>query len=102
MLNKRYAGMFVAAIIAIVVIWARLFHPIWDYYPPERLLNTLERSWFVTAGVRDLAFFVYIVVALGMMTLFFSICTGCRSALFGRSGFSLAGPFSGQPFMPRV
>ena len=76
MLEKRYAGMFVAAIIAIVVIWARLFHPTWDYYPPDRLVNTLERSWFVTVGVRDLAFFVYIVVALGMMTLFFSILQG--------------------------
>ena len=68
--------MFVAAIIAIVVIWARLFHPTWDYYPPDRLVNALERSWFVTTGVRTLAFFVFIVVALGMMTLFFSILQG--------------------------
>ena len=78
MFKKRYAGMFVAAIIAIVVIWARLFHPTWDYYPPDRLVNALERSAFVTAGVgvRDLAIFVYIVVAAGMMTLFFSIFQG--------------------------
>ncbi len=72
MFEKRYAGTIAAAIIAIVV-WARLFHPTWDYYPPERLVDGLERSWIVAAGVRDLAFFGYVVVALGMMTLFFSI-----------------------------
>lgn len=92
MLQKRYAGMFVAAIIAIVVIWARLCHPTWDYYPPDRLVNALERSWFVTAGLRDVAFFVYIVVALGMMTVFFSILQrrwslhpGLKGLLFGLS-----------------
>jgi len=84
--------MFVSAIIVIVVIWARLFHPTWDYYPPERLLNTLERSWFITAGVRRLAIFVYIVIAVGMMTLFFSIIqrrwalhAGLKGLLFGMS-----------------
>ncbi|WP_126456602.1 hypothetical protein [Sulfuriflexus mobilis] len=92
MLNKRYAGMFVAAIIVLVVIWARLFHPTWDYYPPERLLNALERSWAVTVGVRRLSIFVYIVVALGMMALFFSIIqrrwalhAGLKGLLYGMS-----------------
>ncbi len=73
MLEKRNAGMFFAAIIAVTVVYARLFHPTWDYYPPDVLVNTLERSWFVTAGVRDVAFLMYIVVALGMMTLFFAL-----------------------------
>lgn len=76
MLDKRYAGILVAAMIVLVVIWARLFHPTWDYYPPERLLNALEPSWAVTVGFRRLSIFVYIVVALGMMTLFFSIIQG--------------------------
>ena len=78
MLQKRYAGMFVAGIIVIVVIWVRLFHPTWDYYPPDRLVNALERSAFVTAGVgiRRLAIFVFFVVVAGMMTLFFSIFQG--------------------------
>jgi len=71
--ERRNAGIFVAAIIAIVVIWARLFLPTWDYYPPNSLVDGLERSWFVAAGLRDLAFFGYVVVALGMMTVFFSI-----------------------------
>ena len=73
MLEKRHAGMIIAVIVVIVVAWARLFRPTWDYYPPDRLLDDLERSWIVAAGVRDLAFAGYIVVALGMMTLFFSI-----------------------------
>jgi hypothetical protein len=84
--------MVVAAIVAIVIIWARLFHPTWDYYPPDRLVNALERSWIVTAGVRDVAFFMYIVVALGMMTLFFALLqrrwalhAGTKGLLFGRT-----------------
>lgn len=92
MLQKRYAGMVVAAIIVMVVIWARLFDPTWDYYPPDDLVNRLERSWIVTAGVRDLAIFVYLVVALGMMTAFFSIIQrrwalhpGVKGLLFGTS-----------------
>jgi len=91
-LEKRYAGMFVAGIIAIIVVYARLFHPTWDYFPPDSLVNSLERSWIVTAGVRDLAFFTYIVVALGMMTLFFSLLqrrwalhAGTKGLLFGMS-----------------
>ena len=92
MFNKRYAGMFVTAIIVIVVLWARIFHPTWDYYPPERLLNTLERSWFVTTGVRRWAIFVFGVVAISMMTLFFSIIqrrwalhAGLKGLLYGMS-----------------
>lgn len=47
MLEKRYAGIFVAAIIAIVIIWAGLFHPTWDYYPPDSMVDSLERSWLL-------------------------------------------------------
>ncbi len=92
MLEKRYAGMFVAAIIALIVVYTRLFHPTWDYYPPESLVNTLERSWIVLAGVRRAAFFTYVFVALGMMTLFFLILqrrwalpAGTKGLLFGMS-----------------
>ena len=73
MLTKRFMQFLVAAIIAVTVIWARLFLPAWDYYPPDQLVDTLERSWLVAAGLRELAFFVYVVVALAMMTFFFSI-----------------------------
>ena len=92
MLEKRYAGMIGAAIIAAVIIWARLFYPTWDYFPPISLVNSLERSWIVTAGLRDWAFFTYIVFALGLMTLFFSILqrrwalpAGTKGLLFGMS-----------------
>ena len=92
MFEKRYAGMIVAAIIAVVVIWARLFHPTWDYFPPDNLVNFLERSWIVTAGRRDWAFFTYIVIALGTMTLFFAFVqrrwalrAGTKGLLFGMS-----------------
>ena len=84
--------MIVAVIIAVVVIWARLFHSTWDYFPPDNLVGSLERSWIVTAGRRDWAFFTYIVVALGMMTLFFSLIQrrwalrgGTKGLLFGMS-----------------
>ena len=92
MLEKRYVRMFVAAIIVIIVVYARLFHPTWDYFPPESLMNSLERSWIVTAGVRDLAAFMYLVIAFGMMTLFFALVqrrwalhTGTKGLLFGMS-----------------
>ncbi|MDH3620581.1 MAG: hypothetical protein OER91_06810 [Gammaproteobacteria bacterium] len=92
MLEKRYVGMLVAAIIAIIVVYARLFHPTWDYFPPDSLVNSLERSWIVIADVRDVAFFMYIVVALGMMTLFFALFqrrwalhAGTKGLLFGMS-----------------
>ena len=112
MFEKRYAGMIVAAIIAVVVIWARLFHPTWDYFPPDNLVNSLERSWIVTAGLRDWAFFAYIVVALGMMTLFFSLLqrrwplhAGLKGLLFGLSlgiiwafGFLTGWAFLGTTF----
>jgi len=91
-LEKRYVGMFVAAIIVIVVAYARLFHPTWDYFPPDSLVNSLERSWIVTAGVRDLAAFMYLVIAFGMMTLFFvfvqrrwALHAGTKGLLFGMS-----------------
>ena len=92
MLEKRYVGMSVAAIIVIIVVYARLFHPTWDYFPPDNLVNSLERSWIVTAGVRDLAAFLYLVIAFGMMTLFFALVqrrwalhTGTKGLLFGMS-----------------
>lgn len=92
MLEKRYAGTFVATISVIVVVYARLFHPTWDYFPPDSLVNSLERSWIVTAGVRDVAFSMYIVVALGTVTLFFSLLqgrwalhAGTKGLLFGMS-----------------
>ena len=85
-LEKRYVGMFVAVIIAVIVVYARLFHPAWDYYPPDRLVNSLERSWIVNAGVRDVAFFAYIVVALGTMTFFFSLLQGRWAGYAGTKG----------------
>lgn len=92
MFEKRYAGMIIAAIIVVVVVLARLFHPTWDYFPPDNLVNSLGRSRIVTAGLRDWAFFAYIVVALGMMALFFSLLqrrwalhAGTKGLLFGMS-----------------
>lgn len=116
MCKKRYAAMVVPAITAIVAIWARLFHPTWDYYPPDHLVNGLERSWFVIAGVRDLAFFVYVVVALGMMMVFFSILQrrwalhpGLKGLLFGMSlgviwafGFLTGWAFLGTTFRAEI
>lgn len=78
--------MFVAAIIAIFVVHARLFRPTWDYFPPDSLVNSLERNCIVTAEVRDVAFFSYIVVALGMMTLFYSILCAQSAAEGGTAG----------------
>ena len=62
-------------IIGTIVGWGliRLLFPILDYYPPESLINNLERSWFVTAGVRKLAMMCYGMVALVVMAMLFSV-----------------------------
>jgi hypothetical protein len=64
-----------AAIIGTIVGWGliRLLFPSLDYYPPESLTRDLERSWFVTAGVRKLAMMGYGMVALVVMAMLFNI-----------------------------
>lgn len=64
-----------AAIFGTLVGWGliRLLFPILDYYPPESLTGNLERSWFVTAGVRKLAMVGYVTVALVVMAMLFNV-----------------------------
>jgi hypothetical protein len=54
-----------AAIVGTLVGWGliRLLFPSLDYYPPESLTRDLERSWFVTAGVRKLAMMGYAIIS---------------------------------------
>jgi hypothetical protein len=74
-----------AAIIVMVVGWGlvRLLFPTLDYSPPESLARNLERSWFVTAGMRKPAMLGYVTVALVLMAVFLRIV---RERLPGRSG----------------
>lgn len=64
-----------AAIIVTLVCWGliRLLFPTFDYFPPESLTRDLERSWFVTAGVRKAAGMGYLTVALVLMAVFFNV-----------------------------
>jgi hypothetical protein len=63
-----------AIVIAIAVLGIlRLLHPSFNYFPPEELINKLERSWFVEAGVRKFAMAGYGTVALVMMAIFFKV-----------------------------
>lgn len=64
-----------AAIIVTMVGWVliRLIFPALDYYPPESLIRVLERSWFVTAGVRKPTMFVYGMIAVVLMAVFFKV-----------------------------
>ena len=64
-----------AAVVVTMVGWVliRLLLPALDYYPPESLTRVLERSWFVTAGVRKLAMMGYGMVALVVMALLFNV-----------------------------
>jgi len=73
-------------IIGTLIGWGliRLLYPSFDYYPPERLINNLERSWFVTAGVRKLAMMVYAMVALVVMAMLFKVV---QQRWPGRGGF---------------
>ncbi len=64
-----------AVIIGTLCGWGmiRLLLPSLDYFPPESLTRDLERSWFVTAGVRKLAMMVYALVALFVMAMLFNV-----------------------------
>lgn len=75
-----------AAIIGTLVGWGliRLLFPSLDYYPPESLTRDLERSWFVTAGVRKLAMMGYAMVALVVMAMLFNVV---QQRWPGRGGF---------------
>jgi hypothetical protein len=62
-----------AAIIVTLIGWGtlRFLFPSLDYFPPERLIHNLERSWFVAVGLRKLTMVVYATLALVLMALFF-------------------------------
>lgn len=64
-----------AVVIGMIVGWGliRLVFPSLDYYPPESLTSELERSWFVTAGVRKLAMLGYVTVALIVIAILFNV-----------------------------
>ena len=83
-----------AVIIGTLGVWGliRLLFPSLDYYPPESLTRDLERSWFVTTGVRKLAMMGYGMVTLLVMTLLFNIVQqrwpgrgGVKGLAFGAS-----------------
>ena len=59
---------------ATLVFWGliRLGFPALDYHPPEQLMARMERSWFVTAGLRKVTMVVYATCALVLMTVFFA------------------------------
>jgi hypothetical protein len=76
--NPKKLGKMATVIIASVAVMAllRLVFPALDYFPPERLVRDLERSWFVDAGLRTPAMVVYGTVALTLMTVFFLAVQG--------------------------
>jgi hypothetical protein len=83
-----------AAIIVTVVGWGliRFLFPALDYFPPESLTRDLERSWFVTAGIRKYAALGYVTVALVLMAVFFKVVQqrwpgrgGVKGLAFGAS-----------------
>ena len=75
MWKKRDIVRVTAVVIATIVGWGliRLLFPGLDYYPPESLTNSLDRSWFVTAGLRKLAMACYATVALIVMAILFGV-----------------------------
>ena len=75
MWNKRDIIRAGAVVIGMIVGWGliRLIFPMLDYYPPESLTRELERSWFVTAGVRKLAMLGYVTVALVAIAILFNV-----------------------------
>ncbi len=110
MWKKRDIVRVSTVIIGTIVGWGliRLLFPSLDYYPPESLINNLERSWFVTAGVRKLAMMCYGMVKLVVMAMLFSVVQkrwpgrgSFKGFAFGASLFDdLVGPASSLLFVP--
>jgi hypothetical protein len=63
------------AIAVTIFSWGliRLLFPILDYYPPKSLTSVLDRSWFVTAGIRKVAMAGYALTALIVMAALFNV-----------------------------
>ena len=75
MWKKRDIVRVCTVIIVTIVGWGliRLIFPSLDYYPPESLINNLERSWVVIAGIRKLAMACYATLALIVMAILFGV-----------------------------
>ena len=74
MWNRRDIIRTGAAVLATLAVWlsARLLIPALDYFPPEMLIRKLERSWFVTSGLRKPVAATYATVALVLLAIFFN------------------------------
>jgi len=74
MWNKRNVIRAATAIIVTLAGWlfVRFLFPSLDYFPPEKLIHNLERSWFINSGMRKLTAVVYLTVALILMAVFFN------------------------------
>ena len=55
-----------------------------DYYPPDNLINNLDRGWFDTAGLRKLAMARYATVALIVIAILFGVV---QQRWLGRDSF---------------
>ena len=75
MWTKRDVGRAGVAILVTMVGWGliRLLFPSLDYFPPERLMHDLERSWVFDAGMRKVAMAIYATLALVLMAAFFKV-----------------------------
>ncbi|UCE76132.1 MAG: hypothetical protein JSU62_09700 [Gammaproteobacteria bacterium] len=81
-----------AAIITTLAGWGLIRFVFFDYFPPESLIRDLQRSEFVSAGMRKPAIACYATVALIMMAVFFNIVQvrwpgrgGVKGLAFGAS-----------------
>ncbi len=67
-----------SAVIVTLAGWVliRLAFPPLDYSPPERLVDDLGPSWFVTTGIRQPVKIVYVTIALIVFALLFKVVQG--------------------------
>ncbi|WP_280709565.1 hypothetical protein [Bradyrhizobium sp. BR13661] len=70
-----------------MAVWGaiRLVLPSLDYYPPEGLAQSLQRSWFVVSGTHKAAQLVYALATLILMAVFFAMV---QRRWPGRSGWN--------------
>lgn len=107
MLTMRESMRAGAAIIALTGLGMARF-VLYDFVPPEGLIRDLERSMFVTTGMRMSAIAVYVAVLISMMAVFFRLVQqrwpgrrGAKGLVFGASlGIIFSfGFFTGSAFL---
>ena len=83
----RRMALSAAAALAAIVVWLGMrMIPALGYFPPELFEQTFAPSVFIQSGIKDLAFIVYLSIAVVLLFVFFAIIQGRLGGKRGTKG----------------